>query len=94
MKNTHPTLLELRRTITATSGLLKILTFEMDNCLRQGHTHSPAGATHEIGEYESLSFSKKVMGTSVGCSSRKEVRHFVAVDSADIFDGYDVMPCL
>ena len=49
LKDTHPMLLELRRTLTATSGLLEVLTYEMDKCLRQGNTTPPAGTTHVIG---------------------------------------------
>ena len=48
-KDTHPMLLELRRTLTATSRLLEVLIFEMNKCLRQGNLTPPAGTTQVVG---------------------------------------------
>jgi hypothetical protein len=48
-KDTHPVLLELRRTFSAAFGLLEVLMFEMDKCLRHGNATPPSVVTHVVG---------------------------------------------
>ena len=48
MQDTHPMLLELRRTLTATAGLLEVLVFEMGKSLRHGNASSTTGSTHVL----------------------------------------------
>lgn len=49
MQDTHPMLLELRRTLTATAGLLEVLIFEVDKSLRHDSAVSPNRSTHVLG---------------------------------------------
>jgi hypothetical protein len=49
VEDSHPMLLELRRTLTATSGLLDVVVYEISKSLRQSNSGRLAGASHVIG---------------------------------------------
>jgi hypothetical protein len=78
VEDSHPMLLELRRTLTATSGLLDVVAYEISKCLRQGNSARLAEASRIIGSFiasilEGRSWMHQIVSDSSGETNDKEL---------------------
>lgn len=78
VKDSHPLLLELRRTLTATSSLLDVVVFEINKRLRRGNPTRSANVSHVVGSslasiLEGRSWMHQIVSASNGEKNDKEL---------------------